>query len=54
MHADTAKDAEASGEVELVCEAQKVVRVLFAQLADRAQDPLLSAVTAIVLMAPSS
>jgi len=54
LHADTAKDAQVSGEVDLVCEAQKRVRVLFAQLAGRAQDPLLSAVTAIVRMAPIS
>lgn len=48
LHAETAKDAQARGEVELVCEAQKSVRVLFAHLAGRAQDPLLSAVSSIV------
>ena len=48
LHAETAKLAHESGEVELVCEAQARVRVLFAQLAGRAQDPLLSTVSAIV------
>jgi DNA-binding transcriptional LysR family regulator len=53
LHAEAAKDAEASGEVELLCEAQKLVRVLFAHLASRAQDPVLSAATSIVRMPPS-
>jgi DNA-binding transcriptional LysR family regulator len=52
LHAQTAMDAELNGEVELVCEAQEVVRVLFAHLAGRAQDPLLSAVTSIVRTLP--
>jgi len=52
LHADTAQAARASGEVELVCEAQKAVRVLFAHLAGRTQDPLLSALTSIVGAAP--
>ncbi|MFZ5442219.1 MAG: LysR family transcriptional regulator [Myxococcota bacterium] len=48
LHADTARDAEAKGEVELVCEAQARVRVLFAHLASRAQDPLLTAARALL------
>jgi len=48
LHADSAEAARASGEVELLCEAQTGVRVLFAQLADRIHDPLLSAVGAAV------
>lgn len=48
MHADTAKEAEAAGDLEVVCEAQKAVRVLFAHLSGRAQDPLLNAVSSIV------
>jgi DNA-binding transcriptional LysR family regulator len=48
LHAETAKLAHGNGEVELVCEAQARVRVLFAHLAGRAQDPLLSTVSAIV------
>jgi DNA-binding transcriptional LysR family regulator len=48
LHADTAKAAHENGEVELVCEAQAQVRVLFAHLAGRAHDPLLSTVSAIV------
>jgi DNA-binding transcriptional LysR family regulator len=53
LHADAANEARASGEVEIVCEAQEVVRVLFAHLAGRGQDPLLSALTSIVRMARS-
>lgn len=48
LHEDTAEEARASGEVELVCEAQEAVRVLFVHLASRAQDPLLGALTSIV------
>ena len=48
LHADSAEAARASGGVELLCEAQTGVRVLFAQLADRIHDPLLSAVGAAV------
>jgi DNA-binding transcriptional LysR family regulator len=48
LHADTAKEAQLCGEVELVCEAQKAARVLFAQLAGRAQDPVLGAVSSII------
>jgi DNA-binding transcriptional LysR family regulator len=48
LHAETAKLAHGNGEVELVCEAQARVRVLFAHLAGRTQDPLLSTVSAIV------
>jgi DNA-binding transcriptional LysR family regulator len=48
LHAEAANEARAGGEVELVCEAQKSVRVLFAHLTERAQAPLLSAVSAIV------
>lgn len=48
LHADTAKDAQFHGEVQLVCETQKPVRVLFAHLTSRIQDPLVSALSAIV------
>lgn len=48
LHAATAKAAAARGEVELLLEADPVVRVLFAHLAARAQDPLLRAATAIL------
>lgn len=48
MHAESAKEAAAAGEVDVLCEAQRSVRVLFAQLSGRAQDPLLSAVSSIV------
>jgi DNA-binding transcriptional LysR family regulator len=48
LHADTAHDAQKNGDVDIVCEAQKVVRVLFTHLANRAQDPLLSEVSAIL------
>ncbi len=52
LHAETAKDAEVCGEVEIVCEAQESVRVLFAYLAGRSQDPLLNAVSSILHMEP--
>lgn len=48
LHADTAHEARAAGEVDLVCEAQEKVRVLFAHLAGRAQEPLLAALTSII------
>lgn len=48
LHADSAKEAQARGEVELLLESQNSVRVLFAHLASRAQDPLLTAATSIV------
>ena len=48
LHADTAKEAAARGEVELLLEADTVVRVLFAHLATRSQDPLLGAAVGIL------
>jgi DNA-binding transcriptional LysR family regulator len=48
LHEATAKSAQAGGEVDLVCEAQNKTRVLFAHLAGRAEDPVLSAAGAIV------
>ncbi|MEO7733540.1 MAG: LysR substrate-binding domain-containing protein, partial [Kofleriaceae bacterium] len=48
LHADTAKDAQLAGEVELVCEAQKAARVLFAHLSGRTEDPVLRAVSSIL------
>lgn len=48
LHADTAKEAQLCGDVDIVYEAQKSVRVLFAHLAHRVQDPLLSAVSLIL------
>jgi len=48
LHADTAQDAQRRGELELLFEAETRVRVLFANLASRAQDPLLMAAASIV------
>lgn len=48
LHAETAKAAQASGEVELILEAAPRVRVLFAQLRNRTQDPLLSEASSIL------
>jgi DNA-binding transcriptional LysR family regulator len=48
LHEDCAADAKLCGEVEIICEAQQSVRVLFTHLADREHDPLLNAVRAIV------
>ncbi|MGE0867581.1 MAG: LysR family transcriptional regulator [Kofleriaceae bacterium] len=48
LHADTAHQARARGEVELVYESPGSVRVLFAYLARRAQDSLLELAASIV------
>lgn len=48
LHADAAEEARRAGEVELLCEAGAPVRVLFAQLASRTQDPVLSAAASII------
>jgi DNA-binding transcriptional LysR family regulator len=54
LHADTAEDARARGEVEVLFECPTSVRVLLAHLASRAQDPLLEAVTSIARAASGS
>ncbi len=48
LHADTVKTAAAQGEVEALIEAPTLVRVLFAHLASRAQDPVLTAAASIL------
>jgi DNA-binding transcriptional LysR family regulator len=48
LHADAARKAERRGEVELLFEADTVVRVFFAHLATREQDPLLAAALSII------
>ena len=48
LHADTAREARARGEVELLFESQPRVLVLFAHLASRAQDPVLALATAMI------
>lgn len=48
LHEDAAMDARRRGEVEILFEAEKPVRVLFAHLAGRAQDPLLVAASSIM------
>lgn len=48
LHAETSKEAQARGEVELLFQAPALVRVLFAHLASRAQDPSLMAATSIL------
>ena len=48
LHTDTAKEAEAKGEIQLLGGAQYEVRVLFAYLCRRAQEPLLEAVVSAV------
>ncbi|MCX4162742.1 MULTISPECIES: LysR family transcriptional regulator [Paraburkholderia] len=52
LHADTAREAQLCGDVDIVCEAQKTVRVMFAHLASRGQDPLLKAVGSILRSGP--
>ncbi len=48
LHADTAMQAQVRGEVELLFESPTLVRVLFAHLASRAQDPVLTAAASIM------
>jgi len=48
LHDDTAEEARRACEVDLLCEAAAPVRVLFAQLASRAQDPVLEAAASIL------
>jgi DNA-binding transcriptional LysR family regulator len=48
LHADTSGEAHRAGEVDLLCESPTPVRVLFAQLASRIQDPVLSAAASII------
>jgi DNA-binding transcriptional LysR family regulator len=51
LHADSAKEAQRQGEAEILFESDTLVRILFAHLATRAQDPLLAAASSIVLSA---
>ena len=44
LHGDTALEAQARGEIDIVCDTQRSVRNLFAHLASRAQEPLFIAV----------
>jgi len=53
LHAGTAHEARARGEVELLFESPTVTRVLFAYLASRAQDPLLEAAASIMCAGPA-
>ena len=48
LHEDTAREAEAKGEVELLGGAQQEVRLLFGHLSGRAHDPLIGALSAAV------
>lgn len=48
LHAETARLSASTGEVELLFECPARVRVLFAHLASRAQDPVLLAATALM------
>jgi DNA-binding transcriptional LysR family regulator len=48
LHADAAKDAERRGDLERVFEAESRVRVLFAHLATRAEEPALAAAMSIM------
>jgi DNA-binding transcriptional LysR family regulator len=54
LHADTAREAKARGEVDVLFESPTWVRVLFAQLASRAEDPLLMEAASILRKAARS
>jgi DNA-binding transcriptional LysR family regulator len=48
LHTDTAREAQLSGEVDILCEAHKSAKILFACLNQRIDDPLLSVVNAMI------
>jgi DNA-binding transcriptional LysR family regulator len=48
LHADVAQEAAARGEVALLYEMDRPVRILFAVLASRSQDPLVAAACSVV------
>lgn len=48
LHANTAQEAERRGEIRILYQADTVVRVLFAYLAARKQDPILEAARSII------
>lgn len=48
LHGKSAREAQQGGAVDIVCAAQNSVRVLFAHLLHRAQNPLLSAVSTML------
>ncbi|MEM9629877.1 MAG: LysR family transcriptional regulator [Pseudomonadota bacterium] len=48
LHADTAREAQLAGEIDILCEVKEIVRVLFVHLAERGHDPLLDTVSKIV------
>jgi DNA-binding transcriptional LysR family regulator len=52
LHADTAMDAAERGELELLFEAETRVRVYFAHLAKRADDPVIRAAASILRPKP--
>lgn len=54
LHADTARSAQRLGEVVLLYETETRVRILFAYLASRAEDPLLAAASAIMRAEPTA
>jgi DNA-binding transcriptional LysR family regulator len=53
LHADAAHEARAAGEVELLHEAPTAVRVLFAHMASRAQEPIVAAAREILREGPA-
>lgn len=54
LHEGTSNEAVARGEVDLLFEADTVVRTFFAHLASRDRDPLLSAATSIIRTPPGA
>ncbi len=49
LHSDTAFEARDRGEVELLFQAHDTVRVMFAHLASRANDPLIAAAVSVLV-----
>ncbi|CAM3544901.1 HTH-type transcriptional activator CmpR [Vibrio aerogenes CECT 7868] len=48
LHTDTVRQAQLSGEIEVICEAHKAARVLFFTLKNRAGHPLLKAMNTLL------
>lgn len=48
LHADTAREAERAGEIDLLVEVKEIVRLLFVYETDRKEDPILRIATKIL------
>lgn len=49
LHSGTARDAQLAGEIDIICAAQPLVRIVFASLKSRYHDPVLTAFRKILI-----